>query len=179
MPWRALVLAVVLAGCLDDPADGDLAGPLDARQARPDEADPIAGHFEQTFSLVVDPQPPTGAVAVEGVTDRNCIRFWDPPERETYVLTNGTATLSWSAVTPLADDLSLRLDGSDPAVPPVQGRSPLTLAFDDVSATFWGVGFSADHGLDALPVEQPATLTLAFDHVGELPSPSHGACRYL
>lgn len=169
------LLAVLGAGCLeaDTPPATDSDGD-DGRSGRTgrgsEEAGDESGRYEGSFNLAVTSDT---AVSVGGVVEGNCVLFWDVGGSD-YTLRNGTATLEWSAATPLAETLAMYVTGL--AGPSVSGPSPLVLPIEELEAEGWGLGFAADAPLGTLAVAQEVRLTLAFDHEGGLPSPGVGSC---
>ncbi len=116
------------------------------------------------------------SVAGTGTQSTNCLLFWDT-DGAAYDLTNGTVVLTWDPLTPAAEELSLRVDGTSGSFE-AAGTSPLTLEFDELanSPDDWGVTFAVDHDLPNVPVQQVVKLELAFDYLGDLPTPSKGTC---
>lgn len=191
MRWSALLaLLLLVPGCLEEasaPAglEGGGEGAEDAedggregRQARSgdggsEDADPDAIYrYEGSFDLIVNPDSVV-AVSVGGVSEGNCVLFWDTGGAD-YAFVNGTATLDWAALTPLAETLALyMIDGGGASA---TGTSPLTLAINPMSPDHWGSGFAADIPLGSATAQQAVRLTLAFDYQGDLPSPGVGSC---
>lgn len=182
MRWLPLVALCLLAGCLEEPLapaevpEGDPEGDgREGRTARGIEAenDPDAIHrYENSFDLTVNPDSVV-AVGIGGVTQGNCVLFWDTGGAA-YAFVNGTATLEWDAMTPLAETLALYMTGGASAS--AAGSSPLILSIEPMTADNWGSGFAADAPLGSAAAQQAVRLTLVFDYQGDLPSPGIGSC---
>ena len=179
MRWMALLALLLLAGCTDP-------GPAPpAAIATPDEPGRVSRNadadgdgvraYDAPFDLVLNPDNELFVVAIAG-GNSNCVLFWDTDGPDYRVL-GGTATMTWDALTPLAEELVLSVGGTtEPRV--VSGPSPLTLdlAGLELHPDGWGVDFMADHDVSHLPVQQPATLQLTFDYEGDLPAAGQGIC---
>jgi hypothetical protein len=171
----ALLLVVLQAGCAEPAAQPAPEGGDDGRDSRIGRgADGEAGHghYDASFDLMVNPDG-AGAVAVGGLTNTNCVLFWDFNGAD-YALSNGTATLTWDALTPAAEELALYVTGGGGES--VSGPSPLVLSIEALDASDWGLGFAADSPLPSVAFQQAVALALAFDWEGDLPSPGQGSC---
>ena len=188
MRWTFLLALCLLAGCLEEPAapaddaadqpDGEerTADGREGRTARggdEEESDPDAiHHFDAEYTLTVNPDT-YATVAVGGVSSSNCVLFWDTSGAD-YLLINGTAVLTWDPATPAAQPLGVYVTSG--AGLSASGNSPVTLAFGELEADGWGIGFGADSSLGSVAVMQPVTLHLTFDYKGDLPAGSKGSC---
>lgn len=183
MRWLAVASVLLLAGCAGSPGPANeadaAAGPEgagDGRTARGYGSDEGGGRFDASFDLRIMPQGMGGSVCVTGtcIAYSDCILFWD--ESSDYGLSNGTAVLSWSAATPLAESLVLEVGGSPPTS--ATGPSPLTVTFDELApdANGLGVTFGVDHAVPNVPILQDVVLTLSFDFEGDLPAAIRSTC---
>jgi hypothetical protein len=179
MRWPAMFAALLLAGCLQEtPAPASLDGPMDEadRQGRMGRAEPEGVRtFEASFDLVLNPDHELLLFTMVA-GDRNCILF-SQGEAPQYRLLGGTATMSWDAATPLADELVLRAFGAT-AASQASGPSPLTLDLSslDLDPEGGGLDLMADHEVPQIPVRQAATLHVSFEYEGELPGPFPAFC---
>src|SRR5687768_47706 len=154
MRWMALSALLLLAGCLDG-GPGSRAAADGAEQERTSrlsgdvDGDGVRA-FDASFDLVLNPDHEVLLFTMVA-GDRNCIDFSGGGDVG-YQIHGGTATMTWDALTPLAEELVLTAYGS---TEPLQGSgpSPLTL---DLTGFAWhpdarGISFMADHEVPHLP----------------------------
>lgn len=173
------VAGVLMPGCLEggeEPSTTDEGEPLEgedrtSRRGRvgEDGDGEDGGHYADRFGLTLNPDGMV-AVSVGGVTSGNCVVFWDTSGAD-YTILNGTVTMEWAALTPLAETLALYGDGIA-----AEGTSPLVVELADIDAEGWGVVFAGDMPFGSLAVQQPFTLAFDFTYDGDLPSPGIGSC---
>jgi hypothetical protein len=180
MRWMAFTALLLLAGCLEgaDPSgEPTVEGEADdgpGRTGRSSDGgeDVDGGHYTNSFGLVLSPDG-TVAVAVGGVTASDCVLFWDTNGAD-YRIVNGTATMTWAPMTPLADTLALYVTSGMGLM--AEGPSPIVLQLEDLQAENWGFGFGGDIPLGNLAAQQEFTIAVDFTYEGELPSPGMGSC---
>lgn len=175
IPLVLTSLSLVLgAGCADRSDAGQLA---ETTAAPTTDMEPIS-HYSDRFDLLINPD--TEIVAFAG-TSLNCLFFWDPESGPRYTILNGTAVLTWDAMTPLSSQLRIVVTGQQgDEQSTVMAASPITLSFTMIEpdASRFGVGFWADYTLTAaqLPVLQSAQLDVDFEYTGDLPDGGLGTC---
>lgn len=181
MRWTAVLALLLLAGCLDDgpQAPGSLGGAdADAgRQGRVGRTGEPAGvrTFDSSFDLVLNPDSELLLFTMLA-GDRNCILFSEG-DSPSYRILGGTATMTWDALTPLAEDLVLSVFGLTESLR-VSGSSPLTVDLSGLELDLEGGGMDlmADHEVPQMPIRQSAKLQVTFDYEGEVPGPFQGFC---
>jgi hypothetical protein len=173
MRWLAVVSVLALlglAGCSGPASHGDEA--LEERTGRTargaDEA--TGGHFDATFTLQIRPKELAGTVCVSAtcLANANCIYFFEDPDEKGFTLSNGTVDLTWTAATPLAEELGLVVSGSEELAD--RGPSPLSVQFDALAsgADIYGVSFAVDHDYPNVPANQEVALHIVFDYEGAM-----------
>jgi hypothetical protein len=143
-----------------------------------------------TASLMVGPGPVAGAITsgVHGVANDNCVFLTTSDVNTSRILVRSVnATLTWSALTPLAKLMSLVVSNS-PANGLIStyhtdfGQSPQAVSlrdpFQNTKVHTMTVGARPETPPQGAEVAQPATLTVRveFAYTGEAPRFNVGTC---
>jgi hypothetical protein len=178
MRWLVLAVLVSLAGCLEESGQVVSDDADQARASRPGQGAADQGHFDLEFPLTVyGDEVPNGIVCIAATcfNPSDCVFFAHIGEGR---LTNGTALLTWTPSSPLAETFVLVAAGSqsDSAT----GPSPLALPFDLLEPTEFGeIGFTVETDLPSFPLDQDVILRLTFDYEGGLPTSQIGNCQWI
>lgn len=184
LPMALVAVLLAAAGCLEGPAEASVEEPVEKEPGRTSRGGRNSGDagddededrrdgpvtrrsFQDTFGLTLTS---ASALIEFNLQGSNCVLVEGAP----FEVLNGTATLSWSASSPLADSLAVEVGTYSDEPIQASGPSPLVVEFEDLEV-------EDDEFEDVLRIgvrlpgpvgaayEQDVQVELAFDYESDI-----------